>query len=263
MCRWIAYKGRPVFMEDVVTKPDHSLIHQSLHAEEAKTGTNGDGFGLGWYSERQEPGVYREIRPAWSDENLKALARHVRAGIFFAHVRASTGTATTRANCHPFAHGDWMFMHNGQVGGYARLRRAIENLIPDSHYASRHGTTDSEAIFLTALARAEDCPVRAVAATLGTVAGMMAAAGIDEPLRFTAAMTDGRDLYAFRWSTDERAPTLYFCDEGGDLLVVSEPIDRAKERWHPVPASHALVARAGAAPELVPFAPDAAQLAAA
>ena len=86
MCRWIAYKGAPIFMEDVVTKPCHSLIQQALHATEAKTGTNGDGFGIGWYGERDEPGIYRELRPAWSDENLNSLCGQVQSRMFFAHV---------------------------------------------------------------------------------------------------------------------------------------------------------------------------------
>jgi predicted glutamine amidotransferase len=43
--------------------------------------------------------------------------------LFFAHVRAATGTAVTRQNCHPFACGQWMFMHNGFVGSWNRLRR--------------------------------------------------------------------------------------------------------------------------------------------
>ena len=102
MCRFLAYRGEPVFLSDLVCAPAHSLVHQSLHATEAKTGTNGDGFGLGWYGERPEPGLFRDIRPAWSDENLKSLSAQVRSPLFFAHVRASTGTASTRANCHPF-----------------------------------------------------------------------------------------------------------------------------------------------------------------
>ncbi len=60
-----------------------------------------------------------EIRPAWSDENLTSFCAQVRSPLFFAHVRASTGTPTTRANCHPFAHGRFLFMHNGQVGGFS------------------------------------------------------------------------------------------------------------------------------------------------
>lgn len=263
MCRWIAYKGRAVYLEDVVSKPSHSLVHQSLHAEQAKTETNGDGFGLGWYGERPEPGLYREILPAWSDDNLRHIARHVRSELFFAHVRASTGTATSRANCHPFAHGRWMMMHNGQIGGYHLLKRQIENLIPDTLYGSRGGSTDTEALFLIALAAgAETRPVDAMADTLALIHDMMQRAGIREPLRFTAALTQGEDLYAFRWASDDKAPTLYLSDEDGDLLVVSEPTDRAKERWHLVPPSHAVVARAGAAPTLVPFEPIAASVAA-
>ncbi len=134
MCRFLAYSGQPVFLEEFVSSPCNSLIHQSQHATEAKTGTNGDGFGLGWYGDRPEPGLYREIRPAWSDENLLSIARQVRSPLFFAHVRAATGTASTRANCHPFAHGRWMFMHNGQIGGYGAVKRRLEALIPDGLY---------------------------------------------------------------------------------------------------------------------------------
>ena len=118
MCRFLAYRGEPVFLSvSSARRPIRSCTSRCTRTE-AKTGTNGDGFGLGWYGERAEPGLYREIRPAWSDENLQSLCGQVRSRVFFAHVRASTGTASTRANCHPFAHGRHLFMHNGQVGGY-------------------------------------------------------------------------------------------------------------------------------------------------
>src|SRR6202008_7436 len=113
MCRWIAYRGESIALEQDVTAPAHSLVVQSLKALESTASTNGDCFGPGWYAEHDEPGLSREVRPAWSDENLRHLCRHIRSRLFFAHVRASTGTATTRPNCHPFAHGRWMFMHNG------------------------------------------------------------------------------------------------------------------------------------------------------
>lgn len=247
MCRFLAYRGEPIFLEELVAAPCHSLVHQSLHATEAKTETNGDGFGVGWYGERPEPGLYRELRPAWSDENLLSICSQVRSHLFFAHVRAATGTATTRANCHPFAHGRFLFMHNGQVGGYTGIRRRIEALIPDDLYATRSGTTDSEAIFLAALAHglAED-PVAAMARTLRTVKGFMAEAGIEEPLRFTAALTDGDHLWAFRWACDARPPTLYFRETADALVVVSEPIDGQRDGWREVPKGCTLVARRGA-----------------
>lgn len=248
MCRFLAYSGEPVFMSSLVSAPAHSLVHQSLHAAEAKTGTNGDGFGLGWYGERPEPGLYREIRPAWSDENLKSLCAQVRSRLFFAHVRASTGTSSTRANCHPFAHGRHLFMHNGQIGGYARIKRRLEALIPDDLYEQRLGTTDSEAIFLAALAAglAEE-PVAAMAHTLKALRGIMAAADIGEPLRFTAAFADGESLFAYRWASDARPPSLYYRERDGHLLVVSEPIDDRTCGWREVPKGCALVATPGRA----------------
>lgn len=248
MCRWLAYKGRPRLMEAMVTQPRHSLIAQSLHAAEAKVPTNGDGFGVGWYGEREEPGLYREIRPAWSDENLKSLCAQVRSGLFFAHVRASTGTAIARANCHPFAFGRHMFMHNGQIGGYGALKRRIEALIPDDYYPARGGTTDSEALFLVALSRGlDEDAVGALARVLREVAGLMRAAAIEEPLRFTAAVADGASLTAFRWASDDKAPSLYWREEEGDLVVVSEPLDSDRACWKPVPQGCALVAREGEA----------------
>ena len=256
MCRWIAYRGHPVLIEDVVVKPGHSLIDQSLHAHEGKTETNGDGFGVGWYGERATPGLYREIRPAWSDENLKSICAQVRSHLFFAHVRAATGTASTRANCHPYTHGAWMFMHNGQIGSYARLRRAIENLIPDEFYHGRQGSTDSEAIFLAALARMEgEDPVAAIASVLADVKALMKTAAVPEALRFTSALTNGRDLYAFRWACDGKAPSLYWRKDGTDnLCVVSEPYDETPGCWTPIPQGSALVAREGRAVEIIPMA---------
>ncbi len=128
MCRWIAYRGETTALEHYVTEPEHSLISQSIHALESTSSTNGDGFGLGWYGQHPEPGLYREVRPAWSDENLRYLCRHLQSHLFFAHVRAATGTPITRPNCHPFACGNWMFMHNG-------FRRQLEPVAPERRSA--------------------------------------------------------------------------------------------------------------------------------
>ena len=247
MCRWIAYKGAPAYLSSLVSKPAHSLVAQSLRADESKSTTNGDGFGVGWYGDHAEPGLYREIRPAWSDENLKSLCAQVRSPLFFAHVRASTGTAIARANCHPFAHGRHMFMHNGQIGGYRLIKRQVEALLPDDFYDHRVGTTDSEAMFLSILARnAASDMIGAVATMLKDVQNLMVQAGITEALRFTAALTDGSDFYAFRWASDDKAPSLYWREDADGLVVVSEPLDDAPQHWREIPKGCALVARHGA-----------------
>ena len=238
MCRWVAYQGEPVFLEEFVSRPCQSLVAQSRHCREAKTEVNADGFGLGWYGERARPGTFRDIRPAWSDENLLSLAHQIKSRLFFAHVRASTGTATTRANCHPFTHGAWLFMHNGQIGGYDRIRRRVDTAIPDELFTHRAGTTDSEAIFLLMLAFSlERDPVGATRQALSFVEAEMRRANIGEPLRFTSTFTDGRMLYAVRYASDLQPPTLYtrVADEVCGTLVVSEPLDHGQAGWTAVP----------------------------
>ena len=262
MCRFLAYRGDPLLLEELVAAPAHSLIHQSMHATEAKTETNGDGFGIGWYGERANPGLYREVHPAWSDENLRSICAQVRAGLFFAHVRAATGTATTRANCHPFSTGRWLFMHNGQIGGWHTVRRKVEAMIPDALYHSRHGSTDSEAILLAAMANGlEEDPPLAISRTLTAIWSLMLGAGVREPLRFTAALSDGDSIWAFRWSSDKRPPTLYWREDESGLIVVSEPIDDEKANWLAVAPSSCLIAERGQPVRIMALPPVAALVA--
>jgi predicted glutamine amidotransferase len=253
MCRWIAYRGEMTALEHYVTEPAHSLVSQSIHALEATASVNGDGFGLGWYGNHPEPGLYREIRPAWSDENLRYLCRHLQSRLFFAHVRAATGTAITRANCHPFACGQWLFMHNGFVGNWSGLRRPVEQLIPDALYPSRIGTTDSEAIFLAIMGAGIENPVAATEKTLAALNDLVNQKNAHERMRFTAALSNGRDLYAFRYSINDRANTLYYRESKTGIVIVSEPLDDDTKEWRSVPENHAVVALAGERARIVPL----------
>lgn len=255
MCRWIAYRGTTIPLENYVIEPHHSLVSQSRRALESTASTNGDGFGLGWYGEHTEPGLYRDVRPAWADENLRYLCRHIKSHLFFAHVRAATGTAVVRPNCHPFACGRWLFMHNGLVGGWPRLRRRVEGLIRDEVYPSRFGTTDSEALFLAAVSYGlEKDPIGAVSRVLAEIARMMSEGGNVEHLLFTAALADGETLYAFRYSHNAQPNTLYYHATTSGTVVVSEPLDQDRTRWESVPPNHVLVAEPGRGPRVYPFA---------
>src|SRR5215204_7246199 len=115
MCRWLAYSGSPIRLEELLVKRDRSLIDQSLHSREGATPTNGDGFGVGWYEAGEPPRVYRSVHPAWNDRNLKELAAGISSHLFFAHIRASTGTAIQETNTHPFRYGNWRWMHDGLI----------------------------------------------------------------------------------------------------------------------------------------------------
>lgn len=261
MCRWAAYLGQEVFLEDIVTAPCHSLIAQSHCAQEAKTATNGDGFGLAWYGEREEPGLYRDILPAWSDPNLKSLCRQIRSGLFLAHVRASTGGATSRANCHPFVSGRWSFMHNGQIGGFEKIRRVLENSIADELYDQMEGTTDSELFFLIMLDEGLTAdPQGATARAAQRVIDRAHRAGIEPVLKLTAAFADGETLHAVRYATDGAAPTLYAAETRRGRCIVSEPFDREGAQWQAIPSDSFVTATKGGV-TIRPFAPAAGRLA--
>ncbi|MBW0157220.1 class II glutamine amidotransferase [Sedimentimonas flavescens] len=238
MCRWAAYVGQPIFLDEIISRPGHSLIHQSHCATQCHTAINADGFGVAWYGEPTQPGLYRDVMPAWSDPNLRSLTATVKSALFLAHVRASTGTATSRNNCHPFVVGHWSFMHNGQIGGYDAFRRAAEMMIPDSLYAQRKGATDSEALFLVALGEGlEADPKRALERAAARFEALARERGGAPHMRLTAAFSDGVRLYAVRYASDDAAPTLYhkWSDTRRGRAVVSEPLEEDQSDWEEIP----------------------------
>jgi glutamine amidotransferase len=238
MCRWAAWQGAPLFLSEMIAAPDHSLIHQSREASKCKTAINADGFGLAWYDKRPTPGLYRDVYPAWSDPNLLALSHQVQAPLFMAHVRASTGTATSRNNCHPFVQGRWSFMHNGQVGGFDGFRRDADMMIDAGLYPHRKGATDSEALFLIACGLGLDTdPRAAMQDATAQLEALSRASGSAPHIRMTAALSDGQTLYAIRYASDDLAPTLFYrwCDDWQGWAVVSEPYDTRMAEWTEVP----------------------------
>lgn len=264
MCRWLAYGGPELPLQELLFKPRNSLIRQSLAATRSIVPTNGDGFGVGWYGGMEKPGIFRDTLPAWNDANLRSLSEQISSRLFLAHVRASTGSSTSRENCHPFRQGNLLFMHNGAIGGFARIRREIEQLIPDELYRDRLGTTDSEAFFLLACGNglADDVP-GAMMRTVRQVLGVMDRARVTEPFRMTAAIADGRSIYALRYSSDGKSPSLYYATGGAieireqtvrftpgnaAILVLSEPLDdEAHGGWVEIPEAHFLQSAGGSA----------------
>lgn len=258
MCRWAAYIGSPIYLEDVICRPGHSLVRQSHGATRCHTPVNADGFGLAWYGDRDEPGLYRDIMPAWSDSNLKSMTATLKSHLFLAHVRASTGTATSRNNCHPFVVGKWSFMHNGQFGGYDGYRRHADALIPDEFYAYRKGATDSEALFLLALGEGlQTDPAGAMARATAKFQALARERGSAPHVRLTAAFSDGARLYALRYASDDHAPTLFhrWSDNRNGRAVVSEPLESDEAGWQEIPPASFCIFE-GDNVTITPFLPD-------
>lgn len=236
MCRLAAWRGTPRFLEDILVTPCNSLVAQSNGARETPGHTHGDGFGIAWYGEKAEPGLYRDIMPAWADRNLASLAGQIRSRLALAHVRAATNGPTARENCHPFVNGRWSFMHNGHVGGFARLERRLESHLANMLYARREGSTDSELLFLLAvqLGLSRD-PSGALSAMVTLIAEEARILGIELDLRLTFAFSDGETLWALRYATAGEAPALCIADGEDGITLASEPLDRHVSRWRRVP----------------------------
>jgi predicted glutamine amidotransferase len=247
--------GDSIALEDIVVKPKHSLLTQSHDATEAKLAVNGDGFGFSWYGNGEDLGLFRDVLPAWSDGNLPSLCRMIRSRLFLAHVRASTCAETARVNCHPFTHGRWTFMHNGQLGNFQSIRRSLEASLPDHLYLKRMGSTDSELIFLMLLAEGlESDATGAIARVLQRLNDVRSHG--DAPARMTCVLSDGRRLIAFRHATDRKAPTLYTKTEEGvgrcGQVLASEPLDGLNAGWKPIPQDRIAIFGAGGA-EFLPL----------
>ena len=273
MCRWVAYSGSPVSLEELLYKPAHSLIDQSLHSRLGVETTNGDGFGVAWYGEEEAPAVFKSVEPAWNDRNVRELAGNVRSGLVFAHIRASTGTPVQQTNCHPFRHGNWLWMHNGSIAQFHDVKRDLMLAIDPSLFADLEGSTDSETFFFLALSFGlEDDPPAAVARAVGFIESVGRAHGIEHPIQMTVATSDGRTIWGFRYSTEGKSRSLFYSTLVETLrsqypdnplfhelsdesrIVVSEPLGDLKGAWNEVPESSYGTVQEGQ-DELHPFTP--------
>lgn len=272
MCRFIAYRGRTILLDEILHKPKNSLINQSAQAHEAEEPLNGDGFGVGWYMRDidAQPGLFVSVRPAWNDRNLRYLCQKIRTECFFAHVRAASAGEVSEANCHPFHFNQFMFMHNGGIGGFQKLKRQIRRKLSDEIYDWIRGQTDSEhlfALFLENLANRKNPDVEemtlALQKTIQDLQDMKAEAGIEEACYVNCVVTDGNQLIALRYVSDltEEASTLYYteghhyvCDDQGickmvpvqgsdkwnehSVLIVSEKLTGSLKEWKEIPTNY-------------------------
>lgn len=277
MCRWLAFYGSPVLLDTLLYRPEHSLINQSLRARMGVESTNGDGFGIGWYSADGDrtPAVFRDIGPAWNNRNLRELSAHVRSPLFFAHVRASTGSAIQQTNCHPFRHGRWLWMHNGSIAEFERLQRDLCMAVDPALFPSIEGSTDSEVMFYLAVTFGLDQDVPgAVARMAGLVERLGAQHGVAEPLQMTVAVSDGTRVWAFRYSSQGKTRSLYYSSKAETVrrlypeldylnnisdtsrIVVSEPLGDLPGIWNELPEASYAVIPSGSDADYLPFVPE-------
>ena len=275
MCRWMAWLGQPVLIEELLLKTKHGIVDQSLHARMGAEPTNGDGFGLGWYGAGEGPALYHSVAPAWADANLIELAAHIESPLFLAHVRAAIGSPVQQTNCHPFRHGRWLFVHNGYIGDFRAIRRDLMLAIEPSLFADIVGSTDTEIVFGLALTFGlQEDPIPALERTVGFIEATAAEHGVTPMVQGTFGVSDGHNLWAVRYASEGRARSLFASADvdavrtlypdnprfarlsPDDRLIVSEPFSDLPGLWHEIDESSAVIVRHGGVLEHEPFRPQ-------
>lgn len=272
MCRFVAYLGKPIYADELIMKPQNSLMKQSYHALEAEMTVNGDGFGLGWYNHarRDEPALYRSIRPAWNDENLSYNAPMIYTNCLLAHIRAATQGGVSIQNSHPFQYKQYLMMQNGGILDFNKIKRKMINLLDEDVFNWIDGQTDTQytfALFITLAERRRkdrgklnfdelhDC----LNETFAIIEDLKKEVGADTPSLFNLVLTDGKAMMATRYSTQPEVETrslhlamnaqCYICEEGNltlrdkgqenkGVLISSEVLTDKKELWTTVPENH-------------------------
>lgn len=258
MCRWLAYKGSSIRLQDLLFEPKQNLIDQSMSSRSAETPTNGDGFGLGWYGSQPKPGLYKSLRPAWNDFNLRDLADNIESPLFMAHVRATSLATVQETNCHPFRYNNWMFVHNGEIFEIEKYRKELVTAIDEKYFENIMGTTDSEIMFHLALSFGlENNTLAALEKTVGFIEKTSRNHGVEESVWLTIGLSDGKNLWAVRYASDGKAPTLYLSPTPAELekvnpaiknkftpntrCIVSEPMGKFQDIWTEIPQSSVVV----------------------
>lgn len=269
MCRFVAYTGGAILMAELLTRPKNSLIKQSYKSHKRSEPLNGDGFGVGWYTPQIDPtpSLFTSITPAWSNQNLHRLAQKISSSCILAHVRAaSPGMLVSEVNCHPFQYGRYLWMHNGAIAQFLKIKRQLRRSLKDELYNFIQGTSDSEhafAVFLNQLPdhlsnySAEELG-QAMLATIHQLNVWSDQASITEPSYYNFAVTDGHTVIVTRYVNvpGQEPASLYFssgtkfeCQEGvcrmvqagqheHAVIVTSEPLTDVEQDWTEVPKNH-------------------------
>ena len=274
MCRFVAYLGKPIIADELLIKPKNSLLSQSYHALETNDPVNGDGFGIGWYNPfiRPEPALFRSIRPAWNDENLRYNASMIKTNCLIAHIRAATHGSVSIENTHPFRFHQFLMMQNGGIKEFNKIKRSIIYRLDEESFQWIQGQTDTQYIFALFMTIVKE-NVGQQKATLQDIAScfsqvfaeieeLKTKAGLDSTSLYNMVLTNGKEMIATRYSTQPERDTrtmhlasniTFSTKPDGNMVLVpaenharsilisSEVLTEDRDYWEVVPENHCVM----------------------
>ncbi len=235
MCRLLSYLGSSIQLDQLLYKPEYSLIKQSYQPREMTVALlNADGFGVGWYHPEKSvyPYTYKNILPIWNDTNLPQISRYVESKCILSYVRSATpGLAVDLGNCQPFTYENLMFLHNGFIINFREtLYRPIRKSLSDHIYQWIKGNTDSEHIFALILTELERQPTLSLDQAVAKVLMQLRDLALEYQVRIAINVTlsDGKQLIASRYTNYTPLPSLYWLRDDPNfadaVIIASEPI---------------------------------------
>lgn len=249
MCRLVAYAGASTPLAPLVFGGSHSLHRQSWAPGELLSGSvNADGWGVAWYDDGEARRL-AEPRPLWQEEELEGVLGGIRAELGLAALRNATpGIPVDRSGLLPMALDGWTFVLNGFVPDFhAAHMRSLRSALPDDLYARLRGSSDSETLFLLAVAEARTgteplTALRRVARRIRSRVG-------DAEAQLTMVLGDGDQVVVLRTSTVAATNSLYLARAHplapGGAILASERLDR-DPCWEELPVHAGIRMRAEA-----------------
>ncbi len=218
MCRALLYLGEPVLLDDLLYKPDSSLVKQSYMPRMLRM-LNLAGFGMmAWDRTSIDPDMpfrYGTTNLPVFDRNLKILANKIEANCFLGHVRGvalDSAVTITEQNIHPFWYpgAKLVLAHNGDLYRFDEMRDDLRlHIRPE---VARHisGSTDSEWIYAVLLSQLGDPGAyatsdeirRAIDKTLAIISNVREARGISVASSVNLFVSDGQQIFAVRFCFD-------------------------------------------------------------
>ena len=275
MCRWFAYISpeEPCLLTDVLINPANAISKQCSehylpgllpHGEEHELDDskdallkmrnsllNMDGLGVAWYTNAAEnfsgnvqgrrPALYKSQSPPISDFNFRNLCSNTETHCLFAHIRATSGSVVTQVNSHPFVFGRHVFMHNGAISDFSKIRRDMTDLLTYDAYCNVLGSTDSEhaaALYMSNLTKQgtkdtweKEYPITEMLSAMNkTVVQIMELqqkllGDKKAPNSLNFCATDGKKMVAIRFRNHptEQPPSLYWSEFAGKTLNQKYP----------------------------------------
>jgi predicted glutamine amidotransferase len=183
----------------------------------------------------------------WSDNSFQSISKIISSKHIFASVRNATPPSPVdEQSIQPFTKGPYLFMHNGHIKKYHRkLKRTLNDLIPDDLYTTLYSHADSATIFLLLFDKLRNSSptlenmTRSLLDTVYLIEEYAGKAGVICHLNL--ALTNGKDMIFTRYSNTDESNTLYFIQDGeafpGSVVIASEPLND-ESGWKPLSHNH-------------------------